>query len=125
MSLSKFHLAPVDVGPTLALRCLSNANYISQRYNGLLTLAQRSHAVWEYANTEKVSTKHVYSVYFSCSSLSKTTKKPPKFTAALTTYTPVMPQLFPFVPTTVINPKFTNFRIFQGSTLARFDSTVQ
>ena len=47
------------------------------------------------------------------------------FIAALTTYTPVMPQLFPFVPTTVIDPKLTNFRIFQRSTLASFDSTVQ
>ena len=47
VSLSKCHLAHVDVGPTL------NCPYvvyptptISQRYNGLPTLVQRSHAIW-------------------------------------------------------------------------------
>ena len=54
-------------------------------------------------------------------------KKPPNLQDSTSLFKPHIPrhQLFPFVPTTVIDPKLTNFRIFQRSTLARFDSTVQ
>ena len=37
--LSKFHLTHVEIGPTLALRFVPNANHQPP-------LAQRSHAIW-------------------------------------------------------------------------------
>ena len=42
----QIHLAHVDVGPTLVLRLYPTPT-ISQWYNGLPALAQRSHAIWD------------------------------------------------------------------------------
>ena len=85
----KFHLAHVDVGPTLALHCAPNANYQST-VQCLSTLIQCSHAVWASSllyNVESYAAGWPFEPYgdvtLSGSSLFKTTSKVPLY---LSTY---------------------------------------